>query len=156
MRDIDSTLPTYSVSPLATVVSDSVAQRRFSMLLIVLFAVVALFLAAVGLYGVVAYTVSQRTREIGLRMAIGAAPSHVLTMVVGGGMKLALIGVVIGVAGALALARLVQTMLFEVAPSDPVSYVITAALLLAIAAVASYVPARRAMRVDPMVALQAE
>jgi ABC-type antimicrobial peptide transport system permease subunit len=153
---MDPQLPTYSVNPLATIVSDSVAQRRFSMLLIVLFASIALFLAAVGLYGVVAYTVSQRTREIGLRMAIGAAPRQVLGMVLGGGMKLALIGVAIGIAGALVLARLVQTMLFEVAPSDPTSYAATAILLLAIAAVACYVPARRAMRVDPLVAMQAE
>jgi putative ABC transport system permease protein len=156
VREMDPQLPTYSVNPLATIVSDSVAQRRFSMLLIVLFAGIALFLAAVGLYGVVAYTVSQRTREIGLRMAIGAAPRQVLGMVLGGGMKLALIGVAIGIAGALVLARLVQTMLFEVAPSDPTSYAVTAILLLAIAAVACYVPARRAMRVDPLVAMQAE
>ena len=156
VRDLDPALPAYSVSPLATVVSDSVAQRRFSMMLLVLFAGVALFLAAVGLYGVVAYTVSQRTREIGLRMAIGARPGQVLGMIVGGGMKLALAGVVIGIAGALALARLVKTMLFEVAPTDPVSYAVTAAALLAVAACACYMPARRAMRVDPIVAMQGE
>jgi putative ABC transport system permease protein len=156
VRDLDSALPAYSVTPLSTVVSDSVAQRRFSMLLLVLFAGVALFLAAVGLYGVVAYTVSQRTREIGLRMAIGAAPTDVLNMILGGGMKLVLIGVAIGVAGALAFSRLVQTLLFDVAPSDPMSYAATAALLIAVAAVACYVPARRAMRVDPLVAMQLE
>ncbi len=156
VRELDSNLPAYSVTPLATVVSDSVAQRRFSMLLLVLFAGVALFLAAVGLYGVVAYTVSQRTREIGLRMAIGAKPSQVLGMVLGGGMKLALIGVALGVAGALALTGLVRTMLFEVQPSDPLSFVATSAVLLVVAALACYVPARRAMRVDPLVAIQAE
>ncbi len=156
VREMDSSLPTYSVNALAAIVSDSVAQRRFSMLLIALFAGVALFLAAVGLYGVVAYTVSQRTREIGLRMAIGAAPRQVLGMVLGGGMKLALIGVAIGIAGALVLARLVRTMLFDVAPSDPASYALTAIVLLVVAAIACYLPARRAMRVDPLVAMQAE
>ena len=156
MRDLDQGLPAYSITPLATVVSDSVAQRRFSMLLLVLFAGVALFLAAVGLYGVVAYTVSQRTREIGLRMAIGAEPGHVLSMIVGGGMKLVLIGVAIGVAGALAFSRLVRTLLFNVAPSDPASYALTALLLIVVAAIACYVPARRAMRVDPLIAMQVE
>jgi len=154
VREIDAALPAYSLSPLATIVSDSVAQRRFSMLLLALFAAVALFLAAVGLYGVVAYTVSQRTREIGLRMAIGARPAQVLAMVVGGGMLLALIGVAVGIAAALALSRIVRTMLFEIEPSDPVSYLATAAVLLVVAVLACYVPARRAMRVDPMVAMQ--
>jgi putative ABC transport system permease protein len=156
VREIDSALPAYSLSPLATVVSDSVAQRRFSMLLLVLFAGVALFLAAVGLYGVVAYTVNQRTREIGLRMAIGARPAHVIGLVVGGGMKLALLGVAIGIGGALALSRFMRTMLFEVGPSDPTSYVVTATALLVVASLACYVPARRAMRVDPIVAMQGE
>jgi putative ABC transport system permease protein len=99
--------------------------------------------------------VSQRTREIGLRMAIGARPSDVVRMILGGGLKLALIGVVIGLAGAVALARYVETLLFEVAPSDPVSYAATSLLLIAVATIACYVPARRAMRVDPLVALQA-
>jgi ABC-type antimicrobial peptide transport system permease subunit len=103
----------------------------------------------------VSYTVSQRTREIGLRMAIGARPSDVVRMILGGGLKLTLIGVVIGLAGAVALARYVETLLFEVAPSDPVSYAATSLLLIAVAAIACYVPARRAMRVDPLVALQA-
>jgi putative ABC transport system permease protein len=156
LRRIDASLPAYSMNPLTTIVSDSVGQRRFSMLLLGAFAVVALFLAAVGLYGVVAYTVSLRTREIGLRMAIGARPSDVLRMVVGGGMKLALAGVVLGGSVAVLAARLVQTMLFDVSPSDPVSYALTAAALLVVAAVACYVPARRAMGVDPIVALQTE
>jgi putative ABC transport system permease protein len=142
------------VSTLDSIVADSVAQRRFSMLLLSLFAGVALFLAAVGLYGVVAYGVSQRTREIGLRMAIGAQPWHVLTMVVGGGMKVAAIGVVIGVVASLGLARLIKAMLFDVTPFDAASYAATAGVLLVVAAVACYLPARRAMRVDPTVALQ--
>jgi len=156
LHHLDASLPAYSMNPLATIVSDSVAQRRFSMLLLGVFAMVALFLAAVGLYGVVAYSVSLRTREIGLRMAIGARPGDVLGMVVGGGMKLALAGVVLGSIAAVLLARLVQTMLFDVSPSDPASYALTAVALLVVAAIACYVPARRAMRVDPMVALQTE
>jgi putative ABC transport system permease protein len=156
LRHIDASLPAYSMNPLTAIVSDSVNQRRFSMLLLGVFAVVALFLAAVGLYGVVAYSVSLRTREIGLRMAIGARPGDVLGMVVGGGMKLALAGVVLGSSAAVLLARLVQTMLFDVSPSDPASYALTAVALLVVAAVACYVPARRAMRVDPVVALQTE
>ena len=153
VREIDPALPAF-ISPLENVISDSVAQRRFSMLLLGVFALIALFLAAVGLYGVVAYTVSQRTQEIGVRMAIGADRSDVLKMVVGGGMKLALVGVIIGIAGALAVARLVAAMLFEVTPFDPTSYLLTAATLLTIAALACYLPARRAMRVDPIVALR--
>ena len=156
VRDLDGRLPAYSMTPLAEVVSESVAQQRFSMLLILLFGGVALFLSAVGLYGVVAYTVSLRTREIGLRMAVGASPSDVLRMIVGGGMKLALLGVALGVGGALALSQLVKAMLFEVEPSDPASYAATAGLLLMVAALACYIPARRAMRVDPMVTLQQE
>ena len=156
VQGIDRALPAFAMTPLASVVSDSVAARRFSMLLLGMFAVIALFLAAVGLYGVVAYSVSQRTQEIGLRMAIGAQPGDVLRMVVGGGMKLALVGVAIGIACALGLARVVTTMLFEVTPFDPASYLATALVLLAVATLACYVPARRAMRVDPIVALRQE
>ena len=154
VRDIDAGLPAFSITPLEDVVSESVAQRRFSMLLLGLFAFVALFLAAVGLYGVVSYTVSQRTQEIGLRMAIGAAPTQVMRMVVGSGMKLALLGVVLGIVAALGLANLVASMLFGVTPFDPVSYGLTAAVLLTVAALACYLPARRAMRVDPIIAMR--
>jgi putative ABC transport system permease protein len=156
VREIDPALATYSMTPLAQIVSDSVAARRFSMLLLATFAAIALFLAAVGLYGVVAYSVQQRTREIGLRVAIGASPRDVLAMIVGGAMKLALAGVVLGLGGAAAFARLAATLLFEVTPSDPWSYAGTSAVLFAVAMLACYVPARRAMRVDPIVALQIE
>jgi putative ABC transport system permease protein len=156
VRDIDPGLPTFAMTPLADVVTESVAQRRFSVLLLVLFAAVALFLAAVGLYGVVAYTVTQRTQEIGLRMAIGAQHGDVMRMVVGGGMKLALIGVAIGLVSALALSGLLTTMLFGVKPVDPISYILTATVLLVIAALACYIPALRAARVDPIVALRQE
>ena len=154
VREVDPSLPVFSMRPLEAVVRESVAQRRFSMLLLVIFAGVALFLAAVGLYGVVAYTVSQRTREIGLRMAMGAQRGDVLRMVLGGGMKLALIGVVLGIGGALSLATLVRSLLFGVTPFDPASYAGTAVLLLTVAAVACYVPARRAMTMDPLHALR--
>jgi len=154
MRELDPNLPAYAMTALATVVNESVAQRRFSMLLLTVFASIALFLAAVGLYGVVAYMVSLRTQEIGLRMAIGAQRRDVLQMVLGGGMKLALIGVAIGLLAALLLSSVMSTMLFEIERFDPASYTTTALILLAIAALACYVPARRAMRVDPIVALR--
>jgi putative ABC transport system permease protein len=156
LRSVDQNVPAYSMNPLTTIVSDSVGQRRFSLLLLVSFAGLALFLAGVGLYGVVGYSVGQRTREIGLRLAIGAQPSRVLGMVVWDGMKLALIGVAVGLVASFLLSQLVKSMLFEVSPSDIVSHLATAAVLLVVTAIACYVPARRAMRVDPMVALQAE
>ena len=156
VRELDGSLPAFALAPLTEAISDSVAQRRFSMLLLTVFAFVALFLAAVGLYGVVAYTVSLRTQEIGVRMAIGAEPGDVLRLVIGGGMKLALVGVVIGIAVALGVARFVSTLLFDVTPFDPASYTVTALVLLAVSVFACYVPARRAMAVDPLVALRQE
>jgi putative ABC transport system permease protein len=156
MRELDVTIPAAALERLDAVITESVAPRRFSMLLLVAFALVALFLAAVGLYGVVAYAVSQRTREIGLRMAIGAQRSDVLQMVLGGGMKVATTGVVLGLLAALSIARYVATLLFAVTPFDPLSYGVTAAVLLAVCALACYVPARRATTVDPLVALRTE
>ena len=156
VHDIDPLLPTFSMTPLGQVVSDSVAPRRFSMLLLGTFAAIALFLAGVGLYGVVGYSVQQRRREIGLRMAIGAAPGDVMRMIVGGAMKLALVGVILGVAGAAAVARFAASLLFEVTPFDPASYAGTCAVLFAVAVIGAYVPARRALRVDPVTALQTE
>ncbi len=154
LRNIDPALPTFSMSALADIVTESVAQQRFSMLLLTMFAGIAVFLAAVGLYGVVAYSVSLRTQEIGVRVAMGARGSQVLGLVVGGGMKLAAVGVAIGVAGALLLSGLIEKMLFEIKPLDAVSYLVTSVLLLLVAAVACYFPARRATRVDPIVALR--
>jgi putative ABC transport system permease protein len=154
VRDIDPGLAVYSSAPLSETLSESVADRRFSMLLLGLFALNALFLAAVGLYGVVAYTVSQRTQEMGVRMAMGAGAGDLVRMVLGSGLKLALLGVVIGLAGALALSRAIASMLFGVTPLDPASYVATAAMLLAVSTLACYVPARRVTRVDPIAALR--
>jgi putative ABC transport system permease protein len=156
VRELDPALPAFAMTPLRDVLNDSVAQRRFSMLLLAAFAATALFLAAVGIYGVVGYSVSQRRREIGVRLAIGAERRDVLALIVGGGMKLAAAGVAIGLAGALGLTQLIAAMLFDVTPFDPLSYAATAGVLLAVAAIACYVPARRAMNVDPLVAIREE
>jgi putative ABC transport system permease protein len=138
------------------IVSGSVAQPRFASQILGLFAVLALLLAAVGLYGLIAYTVSQRTHEIGIRMALGAEPRDVLKLVIGQGLKLALAGAAIGIAAALALTRLMNGLLFQVSPTDPVTFIGVTALLTIVALAASYLPARRAMRVDPMIALRYE
>jgi len=156
VRDLNPNIPPYAFTTMAAVVTESQAGREFSLFLLVTFAGVALFLAAVGLYGVVGYAVLQRTREIGLRIAIGAEPTSVLWMILGGGMKLALAGVAIGVVAALGLGRVIKSMLFNVEPRDPVSLAATAAVLVGVALLACYIPARRAMRVDPIVAIREE
>jgi putative ABC transport system permease protein len=154
LRALDPTLPAAAMAPLSSVIDESIAERRFAMLLLAVFASVALFLAAVGLYGIVAYAVSQRTQEIGVRMAVGAGRGDVMWMVLGEGMTLAAIGVVIGLGAAVALAQYTASMLFGVTPLDAVSYAATAAVLLAVAALACYVPARRASSIDPLQALR--
>jgi len=156
VRAIDPTLPAYSMRPLEEIVHDSIALRRLSMLLLLVFAVAAVVLAGVGLYGVMAYTVTQRTREIGVRMAMGAAPADVSRLVVGHSLKLVSAGIVLGIAATVALAPLVKPMLFEVPPSDLVSYAATIGVLIVVSLLASYVPARRAVRVNPVVAMQEE
>jgi putative ABC transport system permease protein len=160
LRDtVHSLDPNQAISTIRSmddVVSGSVAQPRFASQILGLFAVLALLLAAVGLYGLIAYTVSQRTHEIGIRMALGAAPRDVLKLVIGQGLKLALAGAAIGIVGALALTRLMQGLLFQVSPTDPVTFIGVTALLTIVALAASYLPARRAMRVDPMIALRYE
>ncbi|HXT73484.1 MAG TPA: ABC transporter permease [Candidatus Angelobacter sp.] len=145
-----------TVRTMQDVIASSVSQPRFSALLVALFAAFALALAAVGLYGIIAYSVSQRTNEIGIRMALGATPRDILRMILGGGMKLVLAGTAIGVILALSLGRLLQSLLFEVQATDLATITSVSALMLGVALIACYIPARRAMRVDPMIALRYE
>jgi len=137
-------------------ISDTLAQRRFSMILLEAFAVVALLLASVGLYGVISYLVGQRTHELGIRMALGATRKNVLSLVLGQGMKMALGGVALGFVAALGLTRLLSKMLYGVSKTDPATFVIISLLLTTVALLACFIPARRAMKVDPLVALRYE
>jgi putative ABC transport system permease protein len=152
----DPDLPVTEVTTLDGLRSRSLSPRRFSAVLIGVLAGLALVLSAVGIYGVMSYTVGQRTQEIGIRMALGAQPGNMLTLVLGRGAGLALAGIAAGVLGALVLTRFLSSLLFGVQPTDPLTFVAVAALLLLVALAACYVPARRAMRVDPMMALRYE
>jgi putative ABC transport system permease protein len=136
--------------------AESVQGERLNLTLLSLFAGIALVLAIVGIYGVMSYSVTQRTHEIGIRMAIGARPRDVFTMIMGQGMKLAVIGVVIGLVGAFALTRLMASMLFGVEPTDATTFASIAALLIAVALLACYLPGRRATRVEPTISLRYE
>jgi putative ABC transport system permease protein len=154
--EIDKDQPVSNISTMEDVLSESIARQRFSMLLLVIFAAVALVLAAVGIYGVMSYSVAQRTREIGIRMALGAQRSDVLKLAVGQGLKLVLIGVLIGLAGALILTRVMASLLFGVSATDPITLTSISLMLICVAVLASYIPARRATRVNPLVALRYE
>jgi len=155
-EDIDRTLAVAQPRPLDDVVARSIAQQGFSMVLLTLFGAIALVLAAVGVYGVISYSVEQATHDISVRLALGADQRNILGLVVGGGMKLAGIGLAIGIAGALGASRVLSTMLYGIKATDPLTYIVATASLGTIALVACYVPARRAMHVDPIVALKQE
>jgi putative ABC transport system permease protein len=153
---IDKDQPVYDVATMETRLSDWLAPHRFNALLVGLFAALALALAAVGVYGLMSYSVGERTQEFGIRLALGAEKGNVLKMVIGQGLKLALIGVGIGIAGALALTRFMSSLLYGVTPTDPLTFTAVSLILIAVALLACYIPARRAANVDPMVALRYE
>jgi len=146
----------HSISGMEEIISRSMADRRFALELLGIFASVALLLAAVGIYGVMAYSFSQRTHEVGVRIALGAQRFDILRMAMSEGMRVVVIGLACGIAGAVILTRLFRSMLFNVAPADPLTFVSVAAILASVALLACYIPAQRATRVDPLVALREE
>ena len=156
IQSVDPDLPVFAVRSLRGIISDSLAPRRFAMQILGFFAATAMVLAALGIYGVMAYFVSQRVREIGVRMALGAQRADVMKLIVWKGMSLALVGVVVGLVAALALARLISGLLFGVSATDPLTIAAFTLLLALVAFLANYIPANRAAKVDPMVALRYE
>jgi predicted permease len=156
IRDLDADLPTYNIRTMEQFVDQSLARRRFSMLLLTIFAGLALALATIGVYGVLAYVVSQGSREIGIRLALGATQRGILNLIVGQGMILALSGVAIGMAGAFALTRFMNSLLFGITATDALTFTSIPVLLILVALLASFIPARRAARVDPMASLRCE
>jgi putative ABC transport system permease protein len=156
VREVDRDLPIANVRSMDQILSNMAGEARFRTLLLGVFAAVALLLAGIGIYGVIAYSVAQRTREIGIRIALGAQVRDVLRVVVGQGMKYALIGVGVGIVGAFAVTRVLESLLFNVSATDPLTFIGVSALLALVALLACYIPARRAMKVDPMVALRCE
>jgi len=153
---VDREQPVFNVRSLEQVMADSISRQRFQTLLLGAFATTALLLAAIGVYGVVSYSVSQRTGEIGIRIALGARPRDVLRLVIGHGLILTVLGMALGLAGALGLTRLMGGLLFGVSANDPLTFGVTALLLTAVALSAALVPARRATKVDPLVAIRNE
>ena len=156
VHQVNRDIPVLDVSTMDDLVASSLSQQRFNMLLLGAFAALALLLAAVGIYSVLSYSVKRSVREIGIRLALGAPLGGVLRMVVFEAMKPTLLGVAMGTAGALALGRVLSSLIFGVRPTDPITFLVVAALLAAVALVASIVPAYRASKVDPMVALRYE
>jgi putative ABC transport system permease protein len=156
LKSIDKDQPLFNVRTMDEILSESIAQQRLNTLLLSIFAALALILAGVGIYGVMSYSVKQRTHEIGIRMALGAGAASVVRMVVLNGMSLAGMGVVVGLGAALALTQLIADLLFAVSPSDPATFFAISGLIALVALLACYLPARRATKVDPMVALRYE
>jgi putative ABC transport system permease protein len=156
VKSLDPNLPIYQIAALEKIVAGSIAQPRFNMLLLLVFALMALLLAAIGIYGVLSYSVTQRKKEIGIRMAVGARPRNVLLMVVRQSMLLAGAGMVAGVAASLILSRFMQSLLFRTEPVDPALYAGTAAVAMLAALFASSIPAKRAATLDPLRVLRDE
>jgi putative ABC transport system permease protein len=156
LQQLDPELPMAAVVTMDQLLADSLSRSRFTMLLLGIFSAVALVLAAVGIYGLIAYSVTQRTQELGIRIALGAQRRDVLRLVLGQGARLTLLGVALGILAALAFSRLLASMLFDVSATDPLTYGGVAGLLAVVALLACFIPARRATRVDPMVALRYE
>jgi putative ABC transport system permease protein len=156
IREIDSAQPVADIRPMQEILGQTFARQRFSALLLIGFSIAALLLAAVGIYGVLAYSVSERTREIGVRVALGAEPGRIAALIVGNGAGPVLAGIAIGIGGTLGLSSLLKSLLFGVGPRDPVTFVIAPFVLLGVALIAAYVPARRAARLDPMQALRTQ
>jgi putative ABC transport system permease protein len=154
IMQVDADLPVTSIRTLDEVVADSFGRRRLTLWLFGAFASTALVLAAIGIYGLLAYSVEQRRQEMGIRQALGARQRDILALILGQGLRLALAGVFIGIAGALALTRLLSNLLFHVSPTDPATFGAVAILFVGVAAMASYLPARRALDVDPLVAMR--
>jgi ABC-type antimicrobial peptide transport system permease subunit len=156
IRLSDAALPVFQVSTMEDLRQRSFWQFRLFGIMFFLFGAIALVLASIGVYGVLSYSVSQRTQEIGVRVALGAARADVLRLIVGQGVKLAAVGIVLGIAGAFGVTPAARSVLYNVTPTDPLSFSAVAAFLLLVALTASYIPARRAMAVDPLIAMRNE
>ena len=156
VESMDKNQPLSELTTMDEIIAKNVAPRRFKMLLLGLFAALALVLAAVGIYGVMSYSVEQRTHEIGVRSALGATREDILSLIVAQGFRLTVIGMLTGIAGALALTRYIASLLFGVTERDPFTFAAVVCVLSVVALIACYIPARRAARVDPMIALRHE
>jgi ABC-type antimicrobial peptide transport system permease subunit len=154
VQSVDSTLPVYGAQTLNETVSASLAQRRFSLEMVGLFALTALLLAGLGIYGLISYLVSERTHEIGIRLALGASRSNILRMVLRQGLGLAIVGAAVGIVCALIVSHLMASLPYGVRPTDPLTFACVALLLIGVALLACYIPARCATRVDPIQALR--
>jgi len=156
IREIDSAQPVAEIRTMQEILGQTFARQRFSALLLSGFSIAALLLAAVGIYGVLAYSVSERTREIGVRVALGAEPGRIAMLIIGDGARPVLAGITLGIGGALGLSSLLKSLLFGVFPQDPLTFVIVPVVLMSVGLAAAYVPARRAARLDPMQALRTQ
>jgi putative ABC transport system permease protein len=156
IASLDRAVPVTAVQTMDDVVAGANARPRFTLVLLATFAGVALVLAAVGIYGVISYAVSRRTHEIGVRMALGATPRSVVRLIVGQGMRVVAVGVAVGLAGALLVTRLMTNVVYGIRVTDPVTYAAVSVLLVVVALVASYVPARRATRIDPLASMRTD